>query len=276
MRTRFLRGDTTQNNGLTLPAGEIAIDTEKHAVRLHDGQTLGGFEIVGNQVIEPPPGPQSLIGGDTTAGFYGEVGGGELITYGELATTVGLSSGVLQHDAESAWLKFALDGGIIFVAKKPARHTISWNTLNASSLVSGSTTITIGSLQYKVRLLKGANTDPTDWGDDGLWKGYDIDLTHGSEWNRLMYPIHSGVHTDASNPTAASVTYNQWANYSDGDLLVHHDFGDGRIAWTQETSGGDNTQRTGRGPFGITYLHANPSTAENSNFGWRPVLELVQ
>jgi len=30
MKVRFLRGTTEENNSLTLPAGEIAIDTEKH------------------------------------------------------------------------------------------------------------------------------------------------------------------------------------------------------------------------------------------------------
>jgi len=76
MRTRFLRGDTTQNNGLTLPAGEIAIDTEKHAVRLHDGATPGGFEIIGQKAYEGP------TSGDLNAGFYGELGPNDFLTYG--------------------------------------------------------------------------------------------------------------------------------------------------------------------------------------------------
>lgn len=39
------RGTTTQNDMFTGMAGEITMDTDKKTIRIHDGETLGGFEI---------------------------------------------------------------------------------------------------------------------------------------------------------------------------------------------------------------------------------------
>lgn len=38
-------GTTAENDGWTLEAGEISIDTDKNKIRLHDGETQGGFEL---------------------------------------------------------------------------------------------------------------------------------------------------------------------------------------------------------------------------------------
>lgn len=40
------RGTTAQNDAFTGMPGEITMDTEKNTIRIHDGQTLGGFEFV--------------------------------------------------------------------------------------------------------------------------------------------------------------------------------------------------------------------------------------
>lgn len=39
------RGTTAQNDAFTGAEGEIVVDTQKHTLRVHDGVTLGGFEI---------------------------------------------------------------------------------------------------------------------------------------------------------------------------------------------------------------------------------------
>lgn len=39
------RGSTMQNNAFTGMPGEITMDTDKKTIRIHDGETLGGFEI---------------------------------------------------------------------------------------------------------------------------------------------------------------------------------------------------------------------------------------
>lgn len=40
------RGTTAQNDAFTGMAGEITMDIEKKTIRIHDGETLGGFEFV--------------------------------------------------------------------------------------------------------------------------------------------------------------------------------------------------------------------------------------
>ena len=40
------RGTTSQNNSFTGVVGEVSVDTDKDTLRVHDGSTAGGFEIV--------------------------------------------------------------------------------------------------------------------------------------------------------------------------------------------------------------------------------------
>ena len=295
MRTRFLRGTRDQNNGLTLPEGEISIDEETKAVRLHDGVTPGGFEIIGTRAYAPPMGhgSETLVAGDSTWGFYGEVASTDFITGDALASAIGLSAGTSQHNT-SDWLKFASNGQVILVPKLTFRHSVSWEQIYQAGAVYGDDTngsnpsgaarlqdavVTVDGFDYRVRLLRGAGADPTVQGADGLWYGYDIDLSHGSEWNRLLYPIHSGVHTDANNPTTHSdpnaTPFGSWASYSDADLLVHNSFGNGSYSWCQETNGDNTDNRVIRGYNGVSFFFRNTATATNAFYGWRPALELV-
>jgi len=231
------------------------------------------------------PGSQELIAGNMTAGFFGEVPTSELITGDDLATQIGLTAGTSQFSNEP-WLKFALDDNIIYVAKKPYRHTVSWQHIYQAGAVYGTNdngsnssggnrlqdaNISVDGFSLDVTLLRGANADPT--GTDSV--GYDLAYTHTSEWNRLMYSIHSGVHTATSNPSSPSVPYAQWASYSDSDLLVHRDFGSGSYSWVQETPA-TSTQRLNRGSFGVTYVYRYTATNTGTAFGWRPCLRLAQ
>lgn len=43
---QFRRGTTTQNNNFTGAVGEISVDTTLDTLRVHDGSTAGGFELV--------------------------------------------------------------------------------------------------------------------------------------------------------------------------------------------------------------------------------------
>ena len=42
---QFRRGTTAQNNSFTGAAGEISINTSNNTIRVHDGSTVGGFEL---------------------------------------------------------------------------------------------------------------------------------------------------------------------------------------------------------------------------------------
>ena len=231
------------------------------------------------------PGSDILIAGDMTAGFFGEVPTTELITGDDLATQIGLTAGTAQYSTEP-WLKFALDGNIIYVAKKPYRHSISWEHIYQAGAVYGTgdnglypsggnrlqdANITVDGFSLDVTLLKGTNTDPAIYTSGG----WDIDYTYTSEWNRLMYPIHSGVHTDSRNPSTPSVPYAQWASYSDSDLIVYYRVGNGSYSWVQETQNTDTTYRFIRSSNGVTYADRHPSTGTPSVIGWRPALRLI-
>ena len=43
---QFRRGTTAQNNAFTGAAGEISIDTDSKNLRIHDGVTAGGYEVI--------------------------------------------------------------------------------------------------------------------------------------------------------------------------------------------------------------------------------------
>ena len=219
-----------------------------------------------------------------TAGFFGEVPTSELITGDDLATAIGLTQGTSQFSNES-WLKFALDDNIIYVAKKPYRYNLSWENIYQAGAVYGTgdngsnpsggnrlqdANISVYGYSLDVTLLRGTNTDPSIYTSNG----YDMDYTHTSEWNRLMYPIHSGIHTGTNNPSNPSVPYSQWATYSDGDLIVDYREGRGSNSWVQETQNTDTTLRFFRGYYGVTYVRRDTTTYATNLHGWRPALRL--
>ncbi len=69
--------------------------------------------------------------------------------------------------------------------------------------------------------------------------GYDPIQAYGSEWNRLMYPIHSGNHTNTQNPSPVSgekIRFGTIAKYTDTDLVVdYRTLDNGSYSWCQET-----------------------------------------
>lgn len=47
---QFRRGTTAQNDNFTGSVGELSIDTDKQIVRVHDGSTAGGYELLGENL----------------------------------------------------------------------------------------------------------------------------------------------------------------------------------------------------------------------------------
>ena len=43
---QFRRGTTTQNNAFTGAIGELSINTTNNSIRVHDGSTAGGTELM--------------------------------------------------------------------------------------------------------------------------------------------------------------------------------------------------------------------------------------
>ena len=74
----------------------------------------------------PGPGGKVFLGGDMTAGYLGQVPTSELWTGDDLATACGITQGTSQFST-TGWLKFAIDGKIIYKSQKTFRHSISWD-----------------------------------------------------------------------------------------------------------------------------------------------------
>lgn len=216
------------------------------------------------------PGPTTLRGGNSQAGFYGECPTSELITGDELASMIGLTAGKSINSNEP-WLKFSYLGKVEFVAKKPFRHSISWDNINEVNAVFGDRTIEIKGNTYKVRLMKGKTEGKQD--DTSAKEG---DICKGSEWNKLMLPIHINAPSNwVYKGNVNSPTENWNVGYTGADLFTHYSAGNGSYSWCQEY--GESTDyRLLRGGIGVSCsIHATTGS-NNAHFGWRPVLEIVE
>ena len=215
------------------------------------------------------PGPTKLIGGNLQAGFYGEVPANELISGDELAKKVGITAGTSQN-SNGGWLKFAYMGKVEFVAKKTIRYGISWDAINNANAVTGKRTIDIGGKTYKIRLIKGKTE-----GKQNDTSSYNGDINKGSEWNKLMLPIHENAPSNWKRKGNVNSPTENWnVGYTDKDLFTHSDAGNGSYSWCQEY--GESTKyRLIRGGSGVSFVFSYDPSFESRYRGWRPVLELV-
>lgn len=201
--------------------------------------------------------------------FLGEFPANGFMNGAALASAIGLTAGTAQHSNEP-WLKFNLDGKTLYVNKKSYRHSISWDQINAVGAVFGTATVTINGLTYKVRLLKGAASDPI-YGGGAL---HDPVQSWGSEWNRLMYPlVPNPTNKPSSGISGEGIIYGASANYTETELNLVSSSGTGRAIWCQESSGGS---RVFRGSVGLSFFNLYTSSGVTTATGWRPVLELVE
>lgn len=214
------------------------------------------------------PGPTKLIGGNEDAGFYGECPASELITGDELAKMIGLTAGTSQFSDEP-WLKFSYLGKTEFIAKKTFRYSISWNDINAVNAVFGNRTIKVGDNTYKIRLMKGKTE-----GKQNDSSSYSGNINKGSEWNKLMLPIHIKAPDKWQYPGNVNSPTENWnVGYTDNDLFTNSSAGKGSYCWCQERGRAGNGLL--RGLDDVSYSN-NASPSNNMpSFGWRPVLELV-
>lgn len=233
-------------------------------------RVMNANQVVWQQKIDDltgSPGPKALKGGNLQAGFFGEVPASDFITGDELARRIGLTAGTSQYSYEP-WLKFSYLGKIEFVAKKPLRHSISWNNINAVGAVFGSKTININGKTYKVRLMKGKTEGKQN--DQSATAGT---INHGSEWNKLMLPIHQNAPSNWTyKNNVNSPTENWGVGYTDADLVTHFNDGSGSCSWCQEYGNDNDCLYRGVGASG-SFAYSSYYNAPHT--GWRPVLELV-
>jgi hypothetical protein len=253
----FLKGMVATAAGLMVPAHVLA--ESKYEFR----HPIAGLKPAG-EGAGGKPAPMASDGG---VDWYGEVLAKDLIDGIELAKLIGLTAGAAQY-SDAGWLHVGLDGTELYIAKRPLRRTISWDSLNAVDAVYGSRILTIKGVDYKIRLLKGANSDPTI-----RTSGYDVSSARGSEWNRIFYRLTNDTYLDSKNTKASEEPFVRLAEYSESDLILHYQTGrGGSYNWCQETSG---SNRVIRGRNGVSYMYWYSPVIASADMGWRPVLEKV-
>lgn len=187
--------------------------------------------------------------GNTYGIFLGEVPSTDFIDGESLSRHIGLTKGKLCN-INSPWLKFILDGNIIYVPMNPLRYAVSRNDIDNEGDI-----ININGNNFNITLLHGLSGTTSE----------------ESEWNRLMYPIHTGMHDVSSHPDS-SVPFNQWANYTDEDLGNSVNFGYGKCSWMREII--DNTAVI-RGCDVVTDFGFQFLKHDYRHYGWRPALRMI-
>ena len=240
-----------------------------------------GMSRNGKTIIPKPsmpivtgPGPTGLIYGDTEMGFFGEVPSSSFISGSALASAIGLTTGSLMNNT-TVWLKFILDGKILFIPKLHIRYLVSWQAIYQAGAVYGDGTngtfpaganrlqnaaVTIGGEQFTVQLLKGTTSENIADGSN-IGFGYDTPITYDSEWNRLFYPLSKTAVASTPTPT--------WNLYTDSQLDIAN-----RYSWCREKNSADPTYRVSRGYLDVSYLNKNYVTFTSTTYGWRPCLIL--
>jgi hypothetical protein len=202
--------------------------------------------------------------------WYGEVSAEEFITGDALASVLGLAVGS-PINQDSGWLNVGLDGIELYVAKKPFLHSVTWDQLANIGLINGDQTIVINNDTFKVRLLGGVapGLRPT------TQMGYDLPITHGSEWNRIIYRLVDRSLTQSGNTTASEEPHITFVPFTNVDLGMISNGGssvDGGITWCRESDGGNAVNR---GRQGYSHYRVYRKSDVNRLYGWRPVLEKV-
>ncbi len=230
----------------------------------------------------------------TDTGYFGEVPTTSILSGSALASSIGLTAGTAQHDT-AGYLKFYWHGKILYVAKRPFRHTVSWDNIKAANAVfgvdlggSGKATVAANGYTYIVQLLTGAGKAPADdaqyWtNDDNFAANILLEIGKFSQWNELIYRVHQTVVDDVlANQDGQTSYYGytggvqigaNWANFNNVDLVVYYtEGGNGTVTWTQETSVDVTSERVHRGYYRLAYLRRTASSTADTGRGWRPSL----
>lgn len=264
------------------------------------------------------PGPKHLIAGTLDAGFYGFIKRSEFgsiennaepnnnFSAENLALALGITQGEPIYQ-DTQWLKFSWKGKVLITPMRVIRRSISWESIYLAGAVFGTgtdisegeqfmldndkqftasndrvpqnATVTIGGVEYKVRLMRGSADNPNRYSDANRGA-----VGPDNEWNRLILPLHENAPNSFSYNNYAGTPTEDWGvDLTDEDLLTRNSFGQGSYSWMQEPSdfiaASDDAalgpiRRLVRGNHGASYVFAYSSTNAYTHSGWRPVLEL--
>jgi hypothetical protein len=197
--------------------------------------------------------------------YLGEIAATDLITNADLTALVGLSAGAVAN-ATATWLKFTTEEGkTLHIAKRPFRSAVSYNNLLALDLINGNAKVNIGNSQYLVRIMTGADEDPSSAVHDTS----NPVGTDASEWNRLL-----------ENVCVANPASRNWAQFTEADLgTVNGATASSTWVSNKSSIGQSNEAATGygvvRGYKGILNYYVTLLTNNSKEPAWRPVLEYL-
>lgn len=205
------------------------------------------------------PGPDVILKGDDVNGYFGFVGAEDLITGNALASLVGLTAGTaIAENSTYGWLKFLVDGKVLFVSKKPFRHSLGWAALNSRNIVYGNTELDIGEYRYKIRLIRGDTVNPTVRISQSGFIYIDTDIDDLTEWGRTIRMAQDG----------------RYDNISLADLGQTSPLAN--ATWCQESMANSTSgYNLLRGSNGSVNFFGGRNDAVGYR-GWRPVLELIE
>lgn len=236
------------------------------------GQTVWKYTPPFDDVIGGP-GNRKLLKGTMKAGWFGEVKASELITGDELARLIGLTAGTSQYSNEP-WLKFAYKGDILFIAKKPFRHSISWEEIEKVNAIYGDRLINHKGLKFALMLPRAIGEDVQP-NPKVVSNVYNEAANYNSMWNKLMLPIHKNAPSNwRYKKNVNSPTENWNVGYTDADLIVESRAGKGSNSWCQEKVG--NLYAILRGSGDISDSTKFYFSSRYPFCGWRPVLKLIE
>jgi hypothetical protein len=164
--------------------------------------------------------------------------------------------------------KIVLSGGAL-VTEAGGKESRFYNQAN---IVTQNATVVIGGLTYRVMLFRGAADDPLDSYSDADRGSLGVE----NEWNRIMLPLHERAKLQNWNYPQYAGTTEYWeTDLTDRDMNTHYTLGSGSHSWCQEVQDVTTWRRALRGGYGASFLRSLHSWGVLSNYGWRPVLELL-
>lgn len=131
--------------------------------------------------------------------------------------------------------------------------------------------VKVGASNYKVRLFRGAEKDPTDSYANADRGG----IGKNNEWNWIMGQLHERAKLkNWAYPAYMDTDLGDFGvHLTDEDMLTHHLFGAGNYTWCQDVNDVTSWRRVNRGIYGVSNLTSGHSWRVSSHNGWRPVLE---
>lgn len=282
-------------NGTNLLRCSIAINNN-----VVDQSLLPGFkegaDVEVTTKVSSGPGPNALIVGDLTRGYFGILTANELFDGLRLSNALQFYEGDINSDGELAWFKFAVNGKIVFYPSYNLRTNVTYDMLAQDRLTNNKRTVSVNGFTFSLDLpsilpdgYEQLSIEQTRNGvirksgtilipDTGIVQSQfnDTMLSLVREFGS-QYPIFpSEMMTETYDISDIGLSYS-------GDT-DHCFYGKGNIKRTTEYDTGlegETNQQQGHVYFGVQNVTENTDTTflhftdQNLLLGWRPVLTLV-